>query len=149
MLVTAESFYRDVFSLPGAEPRGCILAFEKTHRQHEAAFGMPPLCTGEVKGPEAFAYVNRGRWVVDCPFGCGRSQAASETDRFFYCCGHESCFNRDVQHRAVPVVWPSPVDQETIERLLLHRPIENQNWLVGEPIEVLVAENTAYGLPGA
>ena len=148
-LVTAEDFYQHIFRLSGVEVPGRLLAYEKTHRQHESRLGMPPACVGEAEGPEAFAYVNRGRWVVNCPFGCGRSQAASEDDRWFYCCGHESCFNRDVQHRAVPVVWPPPEDQAVIERVLLHRPIENQNWFADEPIVMLVRENETYGLAAA
>lgn len=89
------------------------------------------------------AYVNHGRWCVDCPHGCGSAQYASRTDRRFFCV---DCSNRG-DGRWVPVVWPSDLEISTIEAVLSARPDpRSQNWRPGELIQDLIAENKAAGL---
>jgi hypothetical protein len=94
----------------------------------------------------AVAYVNHGRWVVDCPFGCGSAQMASRSDRRFFCveCGHRG------DGRWLPVVWPSDLEVQTVEAVLDARPdMATRNWRPGEPIDALVAENAGHGLAPA
>jgi hypothetical protein len=89
----------------------------------------------------AFAYVNHGRWVADCPFGCGGAELAIE-DRFLC---HE-CRNAPNRHRSIPLVWPAPEDVSAIAAALVVRPVLNRNWNLNESIGALVAENAMHGL---
>ena len=91
--------------------------------------------------PELRAYVNHGRWVVDCPF-CGSAQLASESDRRFFCAGSDGCANHQAGHRFLPVRWPDQAAE--IEEILLERPqAVNQNWQPGETLTRLLEENGA------
>lgn len=86
------------------------------------------------------AYVNQGRWVVDCP-DCNNAQLACKTDPRFLC---NECGNVVVGNLWRPVTWPPNV--AGIETVLEVRPIANQNWTPGETIQDLVAENTLMGV---
>lgn len=97
----------------------------------------------------AYPYVNWGRWIADCPrlaLGCsnrehyGRDANTGHlgglTDTSFRCahCG-----------LACRVEWPK--DRAAIDALLAARPVPaTRNWLPGEPLESLVAENMQHGL---
>ena len=72
------------------------------------------------------AYVNHGRWVVDCP-DCRNAQLACKTDPRFLC---DNCGNVAVGKLWRTVVWPPNVNG--IESMLQNRPLENQNWEPGE-----------------
>jgi hypothetical protein len=79
---------------------------------------------------------NAGRWIVVCPY-CASGQYAAATDHRFICvpgCGSGGNW--------LPVEWPE--DQSDIEAALEPRPLENQNWLPGETVDDLLAENAAY-----
>lgn len=89
----------------------------------------------------AFAYVNHGRWVADCPFGCGGAELAREDT--FMC---RECLNATIRHRPIPLVWPEPEDVAAIEHALIVRPVLNRNWNLNESIGALVAENAMHGL---
>ena len=89
----------------------------------------------------AFAYVNHGRWLADCPFGCGGAELAMD-DRFMC---HE-CRHAENQHRPIPLVWPAPEDVRAIAAALAPRPVLNQNWNLNESIGALMAENVFAGL---
>lgn len=83
------------------------------------------------------AYVNHGRWVVECP-DCHGAQLACKTDRRFMC---HCCGNQYVGGRWRAVVWPSERQVAAIEKLLVARPDEvNRNW-VGESFAKLKQEN--------
>lgn len=98
----------------------------------------------DVAKPQTFAYVNHGRWLVDCPF-CGSTQVAAKTDRRFLCAGTGSCGNAPAGGAFVPVVWPK--DTEAIEAVLVNRPDPNtRNWLPGETIKDLRRENVEHGI---
>jgi hypothetical protein len=124
------------------------------HWRHKPGTVAAPQ-VGELKGAwpagihdsvRAAAYVNHGRWCVDCPFGCGSAQYASRNDHRFFCidCGHNG------DHRWVEVLWPSELEISTIESALSARPDPTtRNWRPGEPIVQLVAENEAHDLPPA
>lgn len=87
--------------------------------------------------PEATvpAYVNEGRWVVDCP-DCNNAQLACRTDHRFMC---NECGNLAIGRLWRPVRWPAEVHR--IEPLLAGRPARNQNWIPGEVVELLAIEN--------
>lgn len=88
-------------------------------------------------------FVNQGRWMVSCPFGCGSAQVASFTDRRFYCCGPLGCQNFRAGYQTIITLWPDPVTLAAIEDLLMLRPIMFRNWFPGEPLSQLQLENQA------
>ncbi len=84
------------------------------------------------------AYMNGGRWVVDCsdPDCTGAGLANS----VFVC---ENC------KRITKVVWP--VERDEVDRLVEVRPVpETRNWRgpwkPDEPVDTLRRENAAHGL---
>lgn len=83
--------------------------------------------------------VNHGRWVVDCP-DCAGAQLACRTDHRFMC---NECGNVVIGGLWRTVDWPA--DSLQIEKALLVRPLANQNWVPGETVDDLLAENTAVG----
>ena len=101
--------------------------------------GLPP--DSAVKG-ELHAYVNAGRWMVECP-DCFTAVLIDEDDLLFYCpgCGTDDQWKR--------VTMPSERDE--IERLLLLRPgwrenSPNRNWLPHETVEDLRQQNIQNGV---
>lgn len=101
--------------------------------------------SGDATAPAIIAYVNQGRWVADCPFGCGSAQVVAETDKRFYCCGGNGCQNYGAGNKTIPVAWPDLDLQAAIENLLVVRPPVFRNWKVGESLELLELENKARG----
>jgi hypothetical protein len=105
-----------------------------------AAVGLPP--DGAVRG-SVVAYVNEGRWIAECPNGCGFAIVASEADPVFWCadCGG------DAWQRVL-----FPRRKRAIERALLKRPAmhpfyaSHRNWLPGETVEALERENEIWGV---
>jgi hypothetical protein len=89
----------------------------------------------------AFAYVNHGRWVADCPTGCGGAELARDDE--FMC---RECLNAGAGRRPMPLVWPSDEDGRAIEAALAVRPVVNRNWNLNESIGALLAENVEHGL---
>lgn len=94
----------------------------------------------------AFAYVNHGRWIVDCPF-CTSAQIAAKTDHRFLCAGDGGCGNAQVGGAFVNVTWPKDTDK--IEAVLCLRADPNtRNWLPGETVKDLRRENVEHGVGG-
>lgn len=85
-----------------------------------------------------FAYINHGRWVVDCP-ECRNAQLACRTDPRFMCneCGNVGCGRLWRQ-----VVWPTNIQK--VEGLLTNRPLANQNWTPDEKTVRLAIDNLAH-----
>lgn len=84
---------------------------------------------------EIVARCDHGRWVGDC--GCGSGVAASP--EWSLAC----CFSCGAIYRRI--VFPK--DRAAIVAALAARPaIENQNWLPGETVAQLLAENAAHGI---
>jgi hypothetical protein len=79
------------------------------------------------------AYVNHGRWVADCP--CGGSELVAVGERFD--CG--SCGGRGT------VEWPDNMNQVEVA-LGRRRFTKNQNWLPGETMADLEAQNVLMGV---
>lgn len=76
----------------------------------------------------ALAYVNWGRWVADCPGGCGSAERLDPGQDSVACshCGH-----------LAPVVWPD--DAAGIWQALAMRALPNRrNWYPGgHPVALL------------
>lgn len=90
--------------------------------------------------PAVAAYVLRSNWVARCP-DCPEVMVVEPGEPFFC----PNCLNAANGGRARAVIFPA--ERAEIERLLLKRPApENRNWLIGEPVEHLRAENAAHGL---
>ena len=93
----------------------------------------------------AVAYVNGGRWVVECPVReCGGAQYASISDHRFLC--HE-CHNVMAGGKPIVVIWPPAAKREQIEDTLIRRPFPaTRNWTRQETLAALIAENEAHGI---
>jgi hypothetical protein len=89
----------------------------------------------------ARAFVNDGRWVIQCE--CAGAQIASREDRRFFCC---DCLNVITAGAWRPVEWPANSDE--IEEVLSLRPDPKQrNWNWNETADQLRAENVEHGVP--
>lgn len=89
----------------------------------------------ETRRLRAWARVNWGRWVVDCPV-CPDALMMGPGTRLFQCweCGAEA-----------DVVWP--VNTAGIDRMLALRPMPNtRNWQPGETLHDLAVENLLHGI---
>lgn len=146
-ILAAEDRYSAAPDAPGLSPAETVV--HRFWRHHPGTVAAP--LAGQPRGPwptgatdrTAAAYVNHGRWCVDCPFGCGSAQYASRADRRFFCieCGNDSTSGW------VTVIWPAPLDIAAIEAALGVRPqVATRNWQPGETVADLLAENQARGL---
>lgn len=119
--------------------RACVDLLNRLRAEQGQPLLEPPSDSEQSK-TRLLAYVNHGRWVVDCP--CGSAQLASRSDRRFWCV---ECHNAWASGKWVGVDWPQ--DEADVEALLLERPEEKtRNWQPTEDTMALVAENVAYGL---
>jgi hypothetical protein len=91
--------------------------------------------------PSAYAQVNWGRWVVQCPW-CLSATLASREDHRFFC---SECGNAPAGGKWVQVEWPDK--WSAIEEHLVKRPTpRTRNWSPGETVDGLVAENIERGV---
>lgn len=79
--------------------------------------------------------INHGRWVGLCP----ECNSGIMTDPLWT---EARCFDCGAVFH--DVVWPK--DRETIEELLLLRPVSNQNWKATETVSELAAQNIEHRL---
>ena len=105
----------------------------------------PP--SGRVRaGTRAVARVDHGRWIADCPFGCGGAELVSFDRPLFFCC---ECRNATVGHDFVAVLVPAEGKRGDIEAALVARPSStNRHWHPLETVAQLRAENAAHGIRG-
>jgi hypothetical protein len=92
----------------------------------------------------AYAEVNWGRWLARCPRPwCTNALCVTRGQLLFRCEGLDAC------GMVADLTWPA--DPDAVEALLAHRPVSRtRNWLPGETLTDLVAENAAHGvLPAA
>lgn len=87
----------------------------------------------------AYAEAQWGTWMARCPRpGCTNALGLVVGQDLFVCEGGHAC------GLVAPVVWPA--DPQAIETVLLMRPLPaNRNWLAGETVEQLLAENAEHG----
>ena len=93
--------------------------------------------------------INHGRWIIECPCcpsaalaRCGSLLGDDGQDRFLC----SECNNAAAGGRYFEVAWPARKTTIRALKLLAKRPNENRNWLPGEPVEMLEAENVEHGL---
>ena len=91
---------------------------------------------------EVLAFVNHGRWMVECEV-CVTAVLVDPNDLLFYCPG---CATNGSWKRIV-----MPDERPEIERLLLLRPgwqgnAPNRNWLPSETVQDVIADNLANGV---
>ena len=99
----------------------------------------------------AAVYVNHGRWVVECP--ADDCRAAIDVSRPLGS-GWASCDCGDLSvcyHERIPcdhmILLDWPADLEAIVRILDAREDPcTRNWLPGETVEDLKAENLLHGM---
>lgn len=109
-------------------------------RETLARWGVAPKWTTKSGTPSLPAWVCRSDWVVTCDV-C-REQVAIEPGELFFC---PSCLNASHDGYARRVTFPK--QKESIERILVLRPDPNtRNWLPGETLKDLEAENAAHGV---
>ena len=88
----------------------------------------------------AYAEANWGAWKARCPRPWCTNAIALEPGQVEFMCigGPDACGYTTV------VIWPA--DPQAIEAILAMRPVRRtQNWLPGETLEDLIAENAANG----
>ena len=108
-------------------------------------FNMPDFPDADNVLGKVEANINGGRWIVECPSGCGCAIVASQDDPVFLCtspphmCGGDKGWYE--------VVFPEA--KVLIELLLLKRPTgktpfyaPNRHWTPGEQITALALLRT-------
>jgi hypothetical protein len=94
-------------------------------------------------GKAVYAVVNQSRWIAHCDY-CGSASAVNH-DGGFFCL---TCLNIKNNNRSRPIIFPE--NYKEIEKELVKREFpRNRNWLIGEPIENLIAENVELSAEGA
>ena len=90
--------------------------------------------------PGVYVEANWGRWVARCPRQwCTNAVQVWTGDAAFACSGAGGC------GWTADLVWPP--DPDAIELLLTMRPVpRTRNWLPGESLEDLIAENALHGV---
>lgn len=99
----------------------------------------PPTHNRAHSSLEFAAFVNDGRWVVQCP--CGGAQLVSPDDPRFYCV---DCAGERHGSKWVPVVFPR--EHTAISDALAARPRDKQRWSPGESLAMLRKENIEHGV---
>ena len=105
--------------------------------------GQPPPPVPLTPLPQYEARVNWGRWIIDCPH-CGSALDVTPSDTTAICV--------DCSTEWFEVVFPSAQQKQAIERALLKRPgnrakvFKNSNWVPGETVDKLEAENKEQGI---
>ena len=96
----------------------------------------------DIDGTPALARVVHGRWVADCPQdGCMGAMDVTPGEPAL--CSY--CFNCGIDFRWRRVIFPE--DIEGIEAALRVRLLpETANWVPGETVDALIAENIAHGI---
>lgn len=123
------SFYGQVQGLPPAA----------TVPAHFWLAPMPAKFDAETSGePTLKVYANEGRWIAECP-ACHGAQLACFEDQRFMC---NECGNLAVGGLWRALEWPAA--RVSIEAVLEARPTVNQNWLPGETLAELKAENALH-----
>lgn len=120
------------------------LAFVRTYLMNMPSVLRPtepgdPSVPSEAYG--ALPVVNHGRWVIGCPF-CNSAQLAFQRQTVFWCV---ECGNETVQSQWLSVRWPIDSEMADITAALEARPDwTSRNWVTGQPVPELWAENIEH-----
>lgn len=145
VILTAEHRYRHPRKHWDDQPAAQWCSYAYPIPPWQMAMIGPLPNTGEtVNTQTTFAYVNHGRWLVDCPF-CRSTQLAAKTDPRFLCAGAAGCGNAQVGGAYVNVVWPKDTDRIEAELVKRATPL-NRNWMPGETVKDLQRENAEHGV---
>ena len=87
------------------------------------------------------AEINRSNWVVRCSL-CNGAQVIEPGEPFFCV----DCLMTLNNRQAMAIVMPE--DRAKIEAILVKRPPDNRNWLIGETVIDLELENIEHGIRG-
>lgn len=86
-----------------------------------------------------YAEANWGRWIANCPRPFCTNAMGLERGQSTFVCADSS----DACGQTADVIWPA--DPDAIEALLAMRPVRRtQNWIAGETLEDLIAENAEH-----
>lgn len=102
--------------------------------------GPVPKFSGLARSVVAFARVDHGRWLVDCPYCTGACFAGWEERRFV--CAECLHAGTEAEGQFIRVEWPK--NHAEIEDALARRPMPRQNWWPGEHTSMLRAETEVY-----
>ncbi len=134
----------DLFSIASAAEYHRWLLGTGIAKQRLRQYGLRAPQLGAPDSPDtaatsAYAYVNHGRWVADCPSGVC-SGAMAIMPRVPFMCG--TCLNAECGYKYRPLEWPQ--ERGRIEEILSARLMpQTVNWYPGETIEKLMAESVA------
>lgn len=104
----------------------------------ETRYGMKPQVNWIPAGDAVQAFITNGDWAAKCP-DCPEVIVV-DNEHPFWC---PACQNAKNDGAARPLVFPE--NREQIEAILLKRiSPTNRNWLAGETIEDLQAENDSH-----
>ena len=97
---------------------------------------------------EVRAYINHGRWVVDCTLNregepCPGAECVTADDKVFLCL---SCGNEEVGGDFLKVRFPAKRSREKFEKSLALRPESLRNWIPGETPSKIAKENRRHGI---
>ena len=120
---------------------GDFLSFRQIHWQNAGNGAMPDVkdATGTVS-----AYINWGRWVVECPVGHGDAVIVSETFPYFICCVGGSRENGGNWYQVTFPADKARIETELLKRVAAH-PLKDaryRNWK-GETLKAIRDESRA------
>lgn len=135
-LVDADSYFKGDTDAP-------LGVVRRAWPHHLARYSDPEGFEGSIT---AEARLEHGRWIVDCPLGCGGAQFASKAHKKFFCV---DCLHRGpneegskAEGRWVRVKFPRDLD-DIEEEILLRKKDQHRNWKPGESIDQLRGERLA------
>jgi len=98
-------------------------------------------------GLAANAYINHGRWVVNCPDPeCAGAEVVDPSDPVFMCLSCGNLKNKDIEGRIRLYSVRFPHNKLQIEKALLERKDPCvRNWHTEETVDKLKQENKAHG----
>jgi hypothetical protein len=97
-----------------------------------------PLPRGLTEATPTEGRVVMGQIVARCPDCESLHRGWGD---WFYCW---TCYNASLDNRLRPMTWPD--DIAAIVDTLMQRPQQNRNWIPGETLVQLQAENVAHGV---
>lgn len=115
---------------------------------------MPDIPDADSPADFVDAHINHGRWMAECPAGCGHAIVAGRPpdggDNTLYI-----CLSPPLMCPAAKVwyVVRYPRLKRAIERVLMKRPTKrpfyasHRNWFVGETVPELKKQNEEMGVP--
>lgn len=110
-----------------------------------AAAGLTPSSIAIEASPTAapaIAHVNEGRWIANCPAADCTAALVLHESAPFLC---PLCLNAAAGYAPRRVAWPAEAAE--IEAALALRPrVVTRNWVPGEPVAALLAENVREGV---